>query len=193
MGKAPNTKHQIPNKLQTPDSKSPTRASLRFGAWDFFGVWCLVLGVFGTAFSTGAQETQRQDLAGHGKDDAVPWKFFCTSGARSGFWTDLPVPSNWEMHGFGTLNYHKDLTNAWDERGLYEHDFKVPSSWRDKRVFLVFEGAMTDTSAKLNGESVGPTHQGGFYRFKYEVTRQVKCGAKNRIEVTVAKQSTKES
>src|SRR5437016_8690310 len=46
-----NTKHQAPNterKHQTPSSKTRTRllaASLEFGAWGFFGVWCLVFGV----------------------------------------------------------------------------------------------------------------------------------------------------
>ena len=51
-------------------------------------------------------------LSGHGKDDAVPWKFLCTTGANSGFWTNLPVPSQWDVHGFGTLNYHQ----GFDER-----------------------------------------------------------------------------
>src|SRR5215469_10817152 len=82
-----------------------------------------------------AQQTAFQYLSGHGKDDAVPWKFFCTSGAQSGYWTNLPVPSNWELHGFGTLNYHRDLTNAYNERGLYEHEFPIPKKWRGKRIF----------------------------------------------------------
>ncbi len=138
-------------------------------------------------------ETERFYLSGHGKDDAVPWKFICTSGAQSGYWTNLPVPSQWDMHGFGTLNYHKDLTNAWDEKGLYEHDFTVPANWSGRRVFLVFDGVMTDTSAKLNGQSVGPIHQGGFYQFQYEVTKLVEFGKTNHLEVTVAKHSANES
>ena len=52
---------------------------------------------------------------------------------------------------------------------------------------------MTDTDAKLNGQSVGPMHQGGFYRFKYEVTSLVKFGATNQLEVTVAKHSANKS
>ena len=137
--------------------------------------------------SAGAQETQRLFLSGHSKDDAVPWNFLCTTGAQSGFWTNIPVPSNWELQGFGTLNYKKDGTNP--ESGLYEHDFKVPADWSGQRIFLVFDGVMTDTSAKLNGQSVGETHQGGFYRFKYEVTPFAKFGETNKLEVTVAKHS----
>ena len=140
-----------------------------------------------------SQETQRQYLSGRSKDDTVPWRFLCTSGARSGVWTNLPVPSHWDMQGFGTLTYKKDATNAWNERGLYEHSFTVPADWTGRRVFLVFEGVMTDTMAKLNGESVGPTHQGGFYRFKYEVTPRVKFGGTNLLEVEVARHSANES
>jgi hypothetical protein len=140
-----------------------------------------------------AQETQTQFLSGHDKDDAVPWEFFCTSGANSGFWTNLPVPSQWDVKGFGTLNYHKDLTNAWNEQGLYAHSFTVPADWSGRRIFLVFDGVMTDTAAKLNGQSVGPLHQGSFYRFKYEVTSLVNFGSTNRLEVTVAKHSKNES
>ncbi|HZI32623.1 MAG TPA: glycoside hydrolase family 2 TIM barrel-domain containing protein, partial [Candidatus Binatia bacterium] len=158
-------------------------------------IGCFAAGAvfFAATLLSFAQSTEIQYLSGHGKDDAVPWKFFCTSGAQSGYWTNLPVPSQWDMHGFGTLNYHKDSTNAWDERGLYEHDFQVPEIWAGRRVFLVFDGVMTDTSAKLNGQPVGPVHQGGFYRFKYEVTPLVKFGAVNRLEVSVARHSANES
>jgi hypothetical protein len=159
--------------------------------------WMVVVGCFVILnvlqLSASAQQTRIQYLSGHGKDDAVPWKFFCTSGAQSGYWTNLPVPSNWELHGFGTLNYFHDLTNAYDERGLYEREFSVPADWSGKRIFLVFEGVMTDTSAKLNAQSVGPVHQGGYYQFKYEVTSLVKFGATNKLEVAVAKHSANAS
>src|SRR5439155_16453455 len=43
----PNTKLQTPEKSQIASSKAATsRAELGFGAWDFFGVWSLVFGVF---------------------------------------------------------------------------------------------------------------------------------------------------
>jgi hypothetical protein len=140
-----------------------------------------------------AQETEVQFLSGHGKDDAVPWKFLCTSGANSGFWTNLPVPSQWDVKGFGTVHYQKDLTNAFDEKGLYAHAFPVPAAWSGRRIWLVFDGVMTDTDARWNGQPVGPAHQGGFYRFKYEVTPLVKFGATNLLEVTVAKHSANKS
>jgi len=164
------------------------KQALRSRCW--FGIGLLLAAL---ALPVRAQSTDRHYLSGRGKDDAVPWKFLCTTGALSGFWTNLPVPSNWELHGFGHLNYKKDSTNALTERGLYERDFLAPANWQGQRVFLVFEGAMTDTSARLNDESVGPTHQGSFYRFKYEVTKLVKLGVTNRLEVEVSKHSANES
>ena len=117
------------------------------------------------------QETQRQYLSGVDKDKTVDWKFFCTEGWKSGEWTTIPVPSNWELNGFGTLNYNKDNTASPIEQGRYEHRFTVPADWSGNRVYIVFEGVMTDTRVKINGESAGPMHQGSFYRFKYEITK----------------------
>ncbi len=136
-----------------------------------------------------AEQTQRLYLSGHDKDDAVPWKFFCTAGGQSGYWTNIAVPSNWELKGFGTLSYRYDPTNAPTEQGQYQHSFIIPKTWAGRRIFLVFDGVMTDTHAQLNGQSVGPVHQGGFYRFKYEVTPLAKCGGSNVLEVMVDKHS----
>jgi hypothetical protein len=153
----------------------------------------VLLALLSITLPLAAQQTEIQFLSGHGKDDAIPWRFFCTSGAQSGYWTNLVVPSNWELHGFGTLYYHRDLTNAYNERGLYEREFSIPKKWRGKRIFLVFEGVMTDTSAKVNGQSAGLIHQGGYYQFKYEITSLLKFGEQNKLEVTVAKHSGNKS
>jgi len=166
---------------------------------NYFRVAALALLFWGTvnlpaaALPDPSPVTEIQMLSGHGKDDPVPWNFLCTSGAHSGYWTNLPVPSQWDVKGFGTVNYFKDLTNAYNEHGLYEHEFPVPAAWSGRRIFLVFDGVMTDTDAKLNGQSVGPVHQGSFYRFRYEVTSLVKLGVTNELEVDVAKHSANES
>jgi len=144
---------------------------------------------FAISLAAPAQDARRFYLSGHDKDDAVPWKFFCTTGAQSGVWTNLPVPSNWELHGFGTINYHRDATNPPPEQGLYELDFRTPAGWSGHRVFLVFEGVMTDAGVKLNGQAAGPAHQGGYYRFKYDVTKLLKFVGVNHLEVIVDKHS----
>ncbi len=134
-------------------------------------------------------ETEIRFLSGTGKDDPVAWEFFCTGGRRSGEWTTIPVPSCWELHGFGTYNYGHDPEKA-TEDGLYRRRFDVPGAWKGRRVFLVFEGAMTDTEAQVNGRPAGPRHQGAFYRFQYDVTQLLEYGATNLLDVTVSKDSS---
>jgi hypothetical protein len=44
--KAPNSKHQAPDKPQAPSSKHLRGQLLKFEAWNFSGAWMLVLGAF---------------------------------------------------------------------------------------------------------------------------------------------------
>lgn len=138
------------------------------------------------------QETEVQYLSGKGVDDAVDWEFYCTAGMNSGRWTTIPVPSNWELHGFGAYNYGHDNPKA-SEEGRYKFNFTVPSGWNGKRVFIVFEGSMTDTRVSINGNSAGPVHQGAFYCFKYDITQHLNFGGSNLLEVTVSKMSSNQS
>ena len=141
--------------------------------------------------------TQVRYLSGTGKDDAVEWEFYCTAGRRSGVWAKIPVPSNWEQHGFGAYNFgrpYDEKTNpVAREQGKYRLRFFVPAGWAGKVVRIVFDGVMTDAEVRVNGRSAGPTHQGSFYRFKYDITPLLKFGASNLLEVTVSKVSANES
>ena len=143
--------------------------------------------------SVQSAQTERLYLSGTGKDDSESWEFKCTYGAQSGYWTNIPVPSQWEAQGFGVASYQADHTNAANELGLYRHSFKLSRKYSKRRVFLVFEGVMTDTHAEINGRPVGPDHQGGFYRFKHDVTSLVRFGGRNQLEVTVRKRSANAS
>jgi len=107
-----------------------------------------------------AQETIIKYLSGTDKDHTVNWDFLCTSGAKSGNWTTIPVPSNWELQGFGGYNYGHEK-NKHDEHGLYKYHFVAAKDWHNKQIELVFEGVMTDVEVKINGQVVGPIHQGG--------------------------------
>lgn len=139
-----------------------------------------------------AQRTEQLYLSGTGPNDAVPWEFYCTDGRNSGKWTTIPVPSNWEFHGFGKYNYGHDKDKG-QEEGLYKYRFTLPASAKGKAVYIVFEGSMTDTYVKINGKDAGPVHQGAFYRFQYEVSQLLKPGAQNLLEVRVAKHSANAS
>ena len=117
-----------------------------------------------------AQKTEIQYLSGTDKDHTVNWDFYCTKGRNSGQWSAIKVPGHWEFQGFGAFNYGQKEKVYNDEKGLYKYQFSLPKEWRQKTINLVFEGSMTDTEVKINGKSAGITHQGAFYRFKYDVT-----------------------
>ena len=146
-----------------------------------------------------AQTKEIKYLSGTDNKNTVAWDFFCTGGRNAGKWTKIQVPSHWEQQGFGAYNYGRDYKTYGrnfrfaDEQGLYKYSFNVPTAWKGKEVFIVFEGSMTDTEVKINGKTAGEKHQGAFYRFKYNIADKIKFGASNLLEATVSKMSSDES
>ena len=134
-------------------------------------------------------ETARMMLSGNGPDDAVSWDFVIDGGRRAGEKATIPVPSNWQQHGFGTYQFGKYDPVRAANRGTYSRQFTVPAAWQGRRIRLVFDGAMTDTRVTVNGVQAGPVHQGGFYRFAFDITKLVKIGEHNLVTVEVSEVS----
>lgn len=149
-----------------------------------------------------ATQTQVVPLSGMGEpgEQPVHWDFRIDNGRGAGQWTRIRVPSCWEQEGFGAYYYGTQGRHKPDddpiipkERGDYRTEFVVPAQWRGQQVRIVFEAAMTDTTVRINGQPAGPTHQGGFYRFHYDISSLIKVGAKNLLEVSVSKESANAS
>jgi hypothetical protein len=152
----------------------------------------LILSVFSTSASiSSAAQSQKMMLSGQGKDDPVQWDFMCDGGMNAGKWSKIAVPSNWELQGFGVYEYGNTIPKGRESKvqGRYKRTFTPPANWRDLKVFIVFEGVMTDTQVLINGTSAGPMHQGGYYRFRYDVSKLLKFGEDNLLEVTVDDES----
>ena len=160
------------------------------------------------AVAVDAQVDEVVYLSGHGPEDAVKWDFWCSEGMKSGKWGKIDVPSCWEQQGYGGLTYgryyiyDREDEKKWADRhdnrltkeyGLYRHRFQVPRQWQGRQVNIVFEGVMTDTEVKVNGQLAGDIHQGGFYRFSYDITDLLQYGKKNLLEVKVNKHSADKS
>ncbi len=133
-----------------------------------------------TARGASPIETSRHYLSGTDKDSDVRWDFMCTSGRNSGKWTKIKVPSCWETQGFGTYYYGWEEPENSTETGHYRHRFRAAKEWRGKSVSIVFEGSMTDTEVRINGKKAGATHEGGFYLFSYDISRQDKHARSKR-------------
>ena len=90
-------------------------------------------------------------------------------------WKTIPVPSCWQMLGYGTPYYRNNgyifqkdsprvLTDppknytAYEERdpvGSYRRDFEVPAEWQGWRVFITFDGVDSNLLLWINGQRVG--------------------------------------
>jgi hypothetical protein len=148
-----------------------------------------------------AASTEVLPLSGMGEKGEAPvyWDFRLDTGRGSAEWRKILVPSQWEQQGFGSYYYGTQGRGKPDddpviprETGTYRRTFDVPEAWGQRTVILVFEAVMTDTTVTVNGKPAGPTHEGGFYRFSYDITRLLRPGA-NDLEVKVAKESANTS
>ncbi|MEQ8241079.1 MAG: glycoside hydrolase family 2 TIM barrel-domain containing protein [Cyclobacteriaceae bacterium] len=133
-------------------------------------------------------------LSGSDYGQGIMWDFKLSEGRGSGDWTQIQVPSCWELEGFGKYNYGHDKDSVrGKEIGFYKRQFSVPSEWKGRQIEIVFEGSMTDTEVKVNGKLAGEIHQGSFYSFRYDISKLLKYGEQNLLEVKVAKHSANES
>jgi beta-galactosidase len=108
-------------------------------------------------------------------------------------WKEIPVPSNWEMHGYGTPIYSNSLypfkndppyirpqkgyTNETEVNptGSYRRDFTIPADWDGKEVFLHFDGVYSGIYVWINGKKVGYS-QGANNVAEFNVTGYVRQG-----------------
>ncbi|WP_224069813.1 glycoside hydrolase family 2 TIM barrel-domain containing protein [Arachidicoccus terrestris] len=90
-------------------------------------------------------------------------------------WADIPVPSNWQVMGYGTPNYsnynyifQKDFPKVmstppvsfttYEKRnpvGSYRRNFEVPATWDGREVFVTFDGVDAGFFLYVNGQKVG--------------------------------------
>ena len=146
-----------------------------------------------------SQSKEFQFLTGKDAEHTKEWDFWINGGRKSGSWSKIQVPSQWEQQGFGSYNYGRDYVTYGknfkfhDETGLYKHKFTVPNSWKGKTINIVFEGSMTDTEVKINGKLAGAIHQGAFYEFKYDISDKIQFAKENILEVKVSKMSADKS
>jgi hypothetical protein len=180
------------NKLKFKNMKSIIINYLNIKSTAFF----IMLSALAWTGQMAAQQsgTEKMMLSGMDAEHTVEWDFLCSAGMKSGVPSKIAVPSCWEQQGFGSYNYgHDDFSRRVNETGLYHYRFTVPPSWKNKEVRIVFEGVMTDALVKVNGKRAGAVHQGAFYRFGYEISKLLRFGKENELEVFVKKHSDNES
>ncbi|MGH3327714.1 MAG: glycoside hydrolase family 2 TIM barrel-domain containing protein [Streptomycetales bacterium] len=122
---------------------------------------------------------------------------FVAEGYDDARWAELTVPSNWQLHGYGTPAYTNiaypfpvDPPHVPDENptGDYRRVFDVPDGWRgtgpDSLVVLRFEGVDSCLRAWLNGHELG-TAMGSRLPTEFDVTPYLRYGTANTLAVRV--------
>lgn len=82
-------------------------------------------------------------------------------------WNTIPVPANWEMHGYGYPIY-VNIPYEWTEDpqppfvphdynpvGSYRHTFTIPENWNNRQTILHFGGVKSAFFVWLNGTYLG--------------------------------------
>jgi len=109
-------------------------------------------------------------------------------------WKTLPVPSNWQLHGYGIpiyTNVKYPFEKADPPRiphdnnpvGSYRRWIDLPESWDDHQVFIHFDGVESAFYLWVNGQEVGYS-QGSRTPAEFDVTAYVHEG-QNLIAVEV--------
>ncbi|MEQ7054327.1 sugar-binding domain-containing protein, partial [Paenibacillaceae sp. P-4] len=107
-------------------------------------------------------------------------------------WDEIPVPSNWQMHGYGKPEYTNILYPFPVEppfvphdnpTGTYRRTFWIEPSWMEQRVVLRFEGVDSAFRVWVNGHYIGYS-QGSRIPAEFDIRPALQQGM-NQITVQV--------
>lgn len=135
-----------------------------------------------------------------------PWKFrfspnpstrpldFWKKGFDISSWPEIPVPSNWEMLGYG-IPIYTNITYPFPKNppyipeddnpvGSYKRSFIVPENWKDRDVILHFDGSTAGMNVWINGQKIGYV-QGTKNPSEFEITEFVTPGQTAEISCEV--------
>ena len=112
-------------------------------------------------------------------------------------WGEIEVPSTWEREGHGTAYYVNSgytfpvnppfINHSDNPVGSYKRSFTIPSGWKDKEVFLNFDGVSSAFNVWINGEKVGYSEDSKTTA-EFNITPFLRKG-KNNIAVEVYRYS----
>ncbi|MBW8040419.1 MAG: DUF4981 domain-containing protein [Planctomycetes bacterium] len=108
-------------------------------------------------------------------------------------WKEIPVPSNWQMHGYGIpiyLNIQYPfppnppyIPHTYNPVGSYRRGFTIGDEWKDRQIFLHFDGVKSAFYVWVNGRKVGYS-QDSMTPAEFNITKYLKAG-ENTLAVEV--------
>jgi len=109
-------------------------------------------------------------------------------------WDNITVPGSWQLQGYGIPIYTNVkypfrpvkppyIPHNNNPVGCYKRFFNIPNKWKDRQVFLHFDGVKSAFYVWINGNEVGYS-QGSATPAEFNITSYLKEGS-NSISVKV--------
>jgi beta-galactosidase len=101
-------------------------------------------------------------------------------------WRLLDLPHDWSIELPRQPDAPSQASGGYSQmgRGRYHKTFTAPEAWRDKQVWVEFEGVYMNAEVRLNGELLG-RHPYGYTSYHYDLTPYLKAGEENVLTVLV--------
>lgn len=99
-------------------------------------------------------------------------------------WRALDLPHDWSIEGPYSEQWASATAFLPGGVGWYRKAFTVPAGFRNKKVFIYFDGVYKNSEVWLNGHSLGK-RPSGFASFQYELTPHLNATGPNVLAVKV--------
>ncbi len=121
------------------------------------------------------------------------WKFYegdVSEGQNISYddssWEDITLPHDWSIfntiHQDSPANHHGGYMDG--GVGWYRKAFTVPADYKNKKVFINFDGAYMNSQVWINGNFLG-VRPYGYSSFEYDLTPYLIYGGENVIAVRI--------
>jgi beta-galactosidase len=91
-------------------------------------------------------------------------------------WQHVTLPHTWNATDMMTTK------NFYQGDGFYKKQFRAEPAWKDKRVFVRFEGVGQVADVYVNDRFIGQ-HRGGYSAFAFDISYALKYGEENTMLV----------
>ena len=119
------------------------------------------------------------------------WKFKLQSGEtirlgdNTEKWRMVTLPHDWSVEGKYSYTFASATGYLPGGMGWYAKTFEMPTTMKDKKVFIYFEGVYNRSKVYLNGHLLGE-RPNGYVSFMYDLTPYLKYGSEvNDLRVQV--------
>lgn len=118
-------------------------------------------------------------------------------------WREVRVPHDWAIEGPFDRAHDLQETQIWADgetqvrehtgrtgglphvgKAWYRRRFTVPEAWAGRRVYVMFDGAMSYSKVYVNGEYVGERPY-GYISFYFDITDYLRVGEENLLAVSL--------